>query len=310
MLGKHIFRYCRKRYLVPALCRFSVGRRIVQWVRGRARKHHEADVYLISFPRCGRTWLRLILGKAFALHFQLEGADLLKLRRLARSCPRIPLIEVTHDDSEYKSSRELLTSKREYQGKKVILLVRDPRDVVVSNYFGKVKRMTEYTGHLSSFLRRDRDSIDSIIRFYNIWAENRHIPSGFLLVRYEDMQVNTPKEIRRVVDFLGLGEISDDLIQEAVEFARFDNMRDMEARDAFHSFVLRAADRNDPESYKVRAGKVGGFVDHLSARDIEYLNEKMSTQLALFYGYVVAPSDDRVGEAPRSSPTDHRARFQ
>ena len=46
----------------------------------------------------------------------------------------IPRIRFTHDRyiSDYTGNRD---SKRDFYRKKVILLVRDPRDVAVSNYF-------------------------------------------------------------------------------------------------------------------------------------------------------------------------------
>ncbi len=279
-------RYYLDRYLGPAACRFSVGRAIVQKARELIVKKNDADVFIISIAKSGRTWLRLILGKAFALHHGLRDVNLLKLKKMAASCPKIPLIEMSHDDHPgWKTPKELLTSKQEYQGKRVILLARDPRDILVSRYFARSRRLMIYKGDLSSFLRSKMGSIDTIISFYNIWAEARHVPAGFLLVRYEDMQADTGKEIRRMLDFLGLHEIGDDLIEEATEFARFDNMRRMEMSDAFGLKMLRPADKSDPESYKTRKGKVGGFLDYLSKEDIEYVNHKVSTQLSSFYGY-------------------------
>jgi hypothetical protein len=43
-----------------------------------------------------------------------------------------------------------------------------------------------------------------------------------------------------------------------------------EQQDAFESKILRAGDVRDPESFKVRRGKVGGYEEYLSPKDQEY----------------------------------------
>ena len=44
-----------------------------QWLRWLA--HRKSDVYLISYPKCGRTWLRVMIGKAVMLHFNLPDTE-------------------------------------------------------------------------------------------------------------------------------------------------------------------------------------------------------------------------------------------
>ena len=105
----------------------------------------DRDIFLISFPKSGRTWLRLLLGKTLASHFGIENINLLLLDELAAACPKIPKIHVTHDDNpHWKRVDELSSHKIEYEGKKVIFLVRDPRDIIVSNYFEKTNREEMY----------------------------------------------------------------------------------------------------------------------------------------------------------------------
>jgi hypothetical protein len=111
------------------------------------------------------------------------------------------------------------------------------------------------------------------------------VPEGFLLVRYEDLKHNPVGELRRVVDFLGFTEVEDALLYEAVEFASFENMRKMEAGGTFQSMMLNPADRSDPESYKTRKGKIGGYQDYLSSEESARLADKMKMELSDFYGY-------------------------
>ena len=75
-----------------------------------------------------------------------------------------------------------------------------------------------------------------------------------------------------------------DMFQEALDFSRFENMQRLEAAGAFDSKILRPGDVRDPESFKVRRGKVGGYRDYLSAEDQEYAAEAL-TELDVRFGY-------------------------
>jgi hypothetical protein len=99
------------------------------------------------------------------------------------------------------------------------------------------------------------------------------------------MRSNPEQQLRRVLVFLGLDEVSDGIVREAVEFASFDNMRQMElSQVSAERGKLRARDKDDPESFKSRRRKVGAFVDYLNSVEIEYMAQKIN-QLSSFYGY-------------------------
>jgi hypothetical protein len=261
--------------------------------------HHNTDIYLLSYPKCGRTWLRLMMGKAISLQFSLpENEEILFLRTNKRWHPEAPRITVIHDDHPMlKTPQELEQSKARYRNKKVIFLVRDPRDVIVSSYFEMSKRgqifgdnphetrKAIFTGSLADFINHPTGGFDTIIEYYNIWERNRHTPKGFLLLRYEDLRANPHAELRHTLDFTGLNRVSESIIDQAIEYASFENMRKMEAENKFQSGILNPADKADPDSYKTRKGKIKGFTDHLNPSEIEALNQKLRTELSDFFGY-------------------------
>ena len=268
-------------------------------LRWYARRN--TDVYLISYPKCGRTWLRMMVGRAVAVHYSLrEDENTLFLRWDTKQHPHLPMIAVVHDDRPMlKTPRELNTSKGMYKNKDVILLVRDPRDVIVSSYYEKKKRgdlfgenpyesrASSFDGSLADFISQEVGGFDTILAYYNIWAQNRSVPKGFMLVRYEDMHAKAQNELRRVLDFLGLKDINDNTINEAVEYASFNRMRRMESEGKFETEILKPANKADPDSYKTRKGVVGGFEEYLSADQINALNAKMRNTLSGFFGYNV-----------------------
>lgn len=275
--------------------------RLLRWYA-----HRRTDVYLISYPKCGRTWLRLMMGRAICVQFGLPATEeLLFLRSNRRFHPGVPRILVIHDDRPMlKTADELARDKSRFRSKKVIFLVRDPRDVIVSSYF-EMKNRGEmfgenpyedrrpiFDGTLEAFIHRPQGGFDTILTYYNLWAQNRETPRGFLLVRYEDIKADPEGELRRVINFLGLSQVSDETIAEAVRYAAFENMRKMEARGQFESSILRPANENNPESYKTRKGKIKGYLDYLSAEQIAVLNTAMRENLSDFFGY--RPEDEPI----------------
>ncbi len=270
---------------------------------GGRRRDLPADVYLVSFPKCGRTWLTLLVGRAIQQHFGLDKADPLRLRKLGDLRPEIPRIAPTHDElPQWKKPEELSPDKSRYKGKKVIFLVRDPRDTFVSNYFQKKKRVQEsrsfflfkkrgrerrkpFEGELADFMNFPIGGIDSLLRYFNIWEQQRTTPDGFLLVRYEDLHEDPRRELQCVLEFVGISGVSDDVVDEAVGFSSFDSMHKMEKDQTFKHGKMKPTDKNDGESFKTRKGKVGGYVDYLTEEQVAELNRKMSETLSPFYGY-------------------------
>ncbi len=279
--------------------------------------HRNTDAYLLSYPKCGRTWLRLMLGRAISCHFALpEDEDTLFLRDARKLPSGVPRITVVHDDRPMlKAPHELEENKSRYRNKKVIFLVRDPRDVIVSSYFEMSKRghmfgdnpyesrQAVFEGSLSEFINGSIGGFDTILKYYNIWAQSRHLPKGFLLVRYEDMRTDAHGQLRRVLDFLGLAAVEQSTISEAVQYASFDNMRKMEAESRFQTGILNPADEADRDSYKTRKGKIHGFFDHLSQDEIILLNKKMQEQLSDFFGYTTLPKVVNLREGVVNDPT-------
>jgi len=254
-----------------------------------------ADALLISFPKCGRTWLRNILGKSFQLTFHLpEQTNLIEIEHLHGLHAGIPRILSLHDDEPFwKTAAGLSLSKRKYRRNKVIFLVRHPADVVVSAFFEKTKRYVvhgsskpSFEGSLKEYVYAAHGSTETIIRYFNIWAKERTVPRDFLLIRYEDMQQDTGREVQRVIRFLELGDVlPDQAVQAAVEFSSFENMRKLEKANAFNSFQLKPGDIRDDESYKTRRGKIGGYKDYLEPAEIDFLAKKVNGELDKGYGY-------------------------
>lgn len=247
----------------------------------RRRWNQQGGVLLLSFPKAGRTWLRMMLGRALTIHAGLADQAFVDILDLPKLSPEIPRILPSHDDSPHlKTPGELVTKKTEYSDCKVILLVRDIRDMIASLYFHQLKRSHRFNETLHDFLRCPRDSLDSAIAFYNIWAENEGIPAAMLWVRYEDMHADCALELKRVLDFVGIEDIRDATVRDAVEYSRFENMRRMEVSGCVENDYLRSPSTGDANSLKTRRGAVGAYAEYFDREDIDYVDRKLWEELS------------------------------
>jgi hypothetical protein len=275
--GREALRNARQR-LRGTVASSEVGRRLWSWW-----SHRKTEVYFLSYPKAGRTWLRLLVGKALIDELALAGASPMELSDLHRHSDVIPRMRVTHDDDpQLKRPEEVERDKSRYAGKSVVFLVRNPRDVVISYYFQASKRRDRFAGTPSEFLRHPVGALDTIIAYYNAWADQRSAPERFCLVRYEDLHRDAAGQLERVLATFGRAPRRE-VVDGAVEYARFDNMRALEKKNAFGSARLRPGDEADPESFKTRKGKVGGYREYLTPDDIAWMNARIRERLSPFY---------------------------
>ena len=82
-------------------------------------------------------------------------------------------------------------------------------------------------------------------------------------------------------------------IADAVEYARLDNMRQREADGAVESRRLRAADKSNPDSFKARRAKVGGYRDYFDAEQLAAIDNMIASSLSPVFGYSENAGNER-----------------
>ena len=63
------------------------------------------------------------------------------------------------------------------------------------------------------------------------------------------MKKDTSKELKKIIEFIGL-EVSEEHIEDAIEYSSFDNMKKIESNNTYNNRKLQPGDVNDPESFK------------------------------------------------------------
>lgn len=258
----------------------------------------EADFVVVSFGKSGRTWLRMMMSQALRLHWDVPGEAMLGFDNFHHLNASVPKIFFTHDNyiKDYVGDAE---TKSAFYGKKVILLARDPRDTAVSNYFQWKFRMKPNKKKINNYPPAGSDigvfdymtsqyggSMVDIIRFLNLWSHEAGRIQQLHLVRYEDLKRDAAASLRGIFDFMAI-PISDEHIRQAVEFSSYDNMKKMETRNAGRSSASRLApgDKENPDSFKVRRAKVGGYRDYLQDDQVAIVDELVNTTLDPYFGY-------------------------
>jgi len=268
-------------------------------LRGREqyRKLQRADIAVVSFGKSGRTWLRVMLSRLYQQMHGLPENSMIGFDNFHRMNTAIPSIFFTHDTyiGDYTGRKH---SKAPFYDKKVVLLARDPRDVAVSQFFQWKHRMKEHKRAINKypeggsdvsvfdFVMKSDAGLVWVINFLNVWAREAHNLDNFFLLRYEDLKARPQEMLRTLAEFMGT-PASDEQIREAVEFSSYENMKKMEAKNTFwlSGGRMTPGNRANPDSYKVRRAKVGGYRDYFDDQQVEQIEAMVSDSLLPFYGY-------------------------
>ncbi len=287
---------------------------IERWLRGREeyRKLQLADWVLMSWGKSGRTWLRVMLSRFYQVKHGLGESELIGFDNLKRLNSAIPSVLFSHNNylRDYTKNWH---SKAHFQGKRIVLLVRDPRDVAVSQFFQWKYRMrpskkllNDYPPDgedisLFDFVMNPACGAPKIVRYFNGWEEAIPELKEVLVIRYEDMRAHPDKSLARILEFIGTPGTPEQ-IREAVEFAAYENMKKLEEKKTFKSSGARVIPGNlqNPNSYKVRRAKVGGYRDYFEDDQIAEIDSMVNDTLSPAFGYGSSAPDKPTGNETRS----------
>ena len=255
----------------------------MRWnLSSRARELSGGDAILISIPKSGRTWVRTFLNAYFSYklgrQFSLDLTD--------RGDTGVPRIIYSHDRFEDRTKgnswdrlrRKYLIPHRALRKRPIVLLARDPRDAFVSYFIQLTRRNPAIPNEIKempieALLRHPRFGIAVMVEIMNGWIMEFGDRSNFTIVRYEDLHTEPARIFHELLRAIGEQEIDEAVFGPAIDFSDFRNMRKLEAAGEFGSKILQPRDREDPESFKVRQGKIGGFREYLSAESQSYARQ-------------------------------------
>jgi len=277
--------------LLPEAKRFPTERRLRGWLE--QQRLDRADYAVVSFGKSGRTWLRVMISRIYQRRHGLSE-ELIEYSNYHRANPTLPRVLFTHDNylRDYTGHGG---DKAAFAGKPVLLLVRHPADITMSQYFQWKHRMRPHKVLLNQYPPVDdsvtpfdfmmgSSGLPKVNAWLNEWAGAVASLRSTLMVRYEDMRTNTLGELRRIADFMDM-KATDEEISDAVEWAKFENMKQRETEAASSSDRLRAGDVSNPDSFKTRRAKVGGWQDYFDDVEVEAIADVIDRTLDPSFGY-------------------------
>ena len=265
------------------------------------RQARRSDCAIVRHPKTGGTWLRVLITRLYAAKYGLPSQRVVRTDELHSLDARVP---VFLSSSGYLSWErgwgDLVATDPELREKKLLLLARHPGDIVVSWYIQFTKRTSAFKREMMlaemsdpidrdtisrwEFIRHPEIGLPWVIDYYNYWHRNLQQLPHAMVVRYEDLRTDTAAQLARLGDFLGT-RFSDEEIADAVDFASFDSLREKERSGYFSNRSLTLRNASDPETLKVRRGKVAGYRGDLSEEQVAWVDDLIESRLASAYGY-------------------------
>lgn len=249
---------------------------------GRSATIYPDDVFLVSYPKSGNTWIRFLVANLVSP----ESASFLNIES------RLPSIYILPDRALRRIPRPRILKSHECfmpRYPRVIYIVRDPRDVAVSYYYYNVKKQLLAPGctldeYIPQFIADTLDMKsgpwgDHVLSWLRMRGQDRN----FLLLRYEDMLADTVRELTRVARFLGM-DADGQRLQRAVELSSAKNMRSLEEKQA-DKWVFTKGMRSDIPF--VRAATSGGWQEKLSAAAVQQIETAWADAMAAM-GYALS----------------------
>lgn len=227
------------------------------------------DVFIVGHPKSGNTWFQnLVAGVIYGV--DPEYAPYALIRDLVPG--HLPKYYKRYATPMFFKSHH--SPRPQYQ--RVIYLVRDGRDVMVS-YFHHLRAGRNKTvdflkvvqGQEVPWPYKWHEHVES-------WLSNPH-QAQMLLIKYEDLKHDTVKELQRFCGFVGV-ERDETFLQHVARKASFETLRKKEI-----NFGI-AYPNWSPEQLFMRRGQVGSHKDEMPAEVLEvFLRDAGDTLRKLGY---------------------------
>jgi hypothetical protein len=237
------------------------------------------DIYLVSFPKSGNTWLRFLVANAIKLKYNIERE--VNFFSIQEVIPDIHLSKNIRSQGVFGRTDlpRIIKSHTSYNPyyHRVILLVRDPRDAIVSYYYYTKERNSispDWT--ISQFIRSDKYGIKAWLKHTQSWYLTLKQGQNIQIINYEKLVANPQQQIANIMDLLGI-TMEEHILEKAIILSSKSKMKESENKHR-STYIIQNNSRQFVRDKKAQRGK------DLSEVDREYI-ENMTRDIAQKLGY-------------------------
>ncbi len=242
----------------------------VMWVRHSTLR--PSDVFIGSYPRSGSTWLRFILHEILTgepSRFENVNQRLAFVGHHRNAPPLLP------------GGARLLQTHEPYRKEygRAIYLVRDPRDVVLSEYaFQKARGWIsgDFQSYLEAFLSGKVNGFGCWRDHARSWLAAAETSKDIQIYRYDELRKSTLSSLTSLLEFLNV-RVDNQRISHAIAN---NSLQEMKKKEELSPQKVSKRDRF------VRSGSVGGWRENLTDAQIALVNRYLGAELSRF-GYSV-----------------------
>jgi hypothetical protein len=292
-------------YPLPASWRVAARRKLLAGLE--LAKAERTDLLIIGHPKSGNTWLRTMISRLYQVRYGLPSSIVVTSDELARRHPEVPRISATNGTYSYEGAvgEKLAVGAPDcpLRHKTIVMLARHPCDIAVSWFFQFTQRQSAHKQELINhfidhpidrrsismwdFVRHSDIGVEFLIDYLNTWERNVQHLEHAQVIRYEDLRGKPAETLLRIISLID-PSFSKEEIEDAVSFGSFDNLRQLESQGFFRQGGLKRRDASNPDSFKVRRGKVGGFRDYFTDEQVAELEALVAAKLSPTLGYDVS----------------------
>lgn len=246
------------------------GQRVMRWVWRRkfVRSVRPTDVFLVTYPKSGTMWVGFLLANI--IHGTQSPS--LNLRTYLKYIPDINKLYYGNGDlSEYSNTPDprFFSTHAPYDPAflRVIYVMRDPRDVMVSYWYHTKLMKPSFDLSLEDFIVSDDQWPSLWHEHVSEWVLNRH--ESVFVVKYEDLKADTFSATKKMLEFINY-PFDEQILLYAVEMSKFEKMKSLEEK--YGSGRLE-----DTLKGFVRKGESGSWRDEISPDALAALEKKFGS---------------------------------
>jgi len=221
------------------------------------------DVWFPSYPKAGNTWLRFILCNIIS-QSELAGAsvDFHSVGKIMSALGRHNLLlpwphrTIPRFIKTHQPYRPLLFARPQ----RIVYLVRDPRDVMVSYYhYEKAKTHKPYAGEFTDFLHDKQFGLARCLQHYRSWR-----PYITHLLHYEELKADPFLALKQTFKAINV-QVPDTLLSIAIENSSLPKIQALQKVSG-----IPGGERFNEQFVFARQGNSGSWVDYFSPPDLQY----------------------------------------